>query len=80
MSLFFFGNNFYKNREIFKIFSPQLQEVYRILLVETTVESMFYYTFSVINAMYDPCTGLLYDSTAATRTLKIIHNSIEHFL
>ena len=22
MSLFFFGNNFYKNKEIFKIFSP----------------------------------------------------------
>ena len=81
MSLFFFGNNFYKYKETFKIFSPQLLEVYRILLVETTLESiMFYYTFSVINAMYDPCTGLLYDSTAATRTLKIIHNSIEHFL
>ena len=32
---------------------------------------MFYYTFSVINTMYDPCTGLLYDSTAATWTLKL---------
>ena len=43
-------------------FFLQLQEVYRILLVETTLESiMFYYTFSVINTMYDPCTGLLYD-------------------
>ena len=72
MSLFFFGNKFYKNKETFKIFSPQILEVYRILLVETTLESiMFYYTFSVINTMYDPCTGLLYDSTAATWTLKL---------
>ena len=72
MSLFFFGNNFYKNKETFKIFSPQILEVYRILLVETTLESiMFYYTFSVINTMFVPCTALLYDSTAATRTLKL---------
>ena len=71
MPLFFFGNNFYKNEETFKIFSPQLLEVYRILLVETTLESiMFYYTFSVINTMFVPCTVLLYGSTAATRTLK----------
>ena len=54
-----------------RIFS-QLLEVYRILLVETTLESiMFYYTFSVINTMFVPCTALLYDSTAATRTLKL---------
>ena len=72
ISLFFFGNKFYKNKETFKIFSPQILEVYRILLVETTVESiMFYYTFSVINTMFVPCTALLYDSTAATRTLKL---------
>ena len=72
MSLFFFGNNFYKNKEIFKIFSLQLLEVYRILLVKTILESiMFYYTFSVINTMFVPCTALLYDSTAATRTLKL---------
>ena len=72
MSLFFFGNNFYKNKENFKIFSPQILKVYRILLVETTLESiMFYYTFSVINTMFVPCTALLYDSTAATRTLKL---------
>ena len=72
MSLFFFGNNFHKNKETFKIFSPQLLEVYRILLVETTLESiMFYYTFSVINTMFVPCTALLNDSTAATRTLKL---------
>ena len=30
---FFFGNNFYKNKETSKIFSPQILEVYRILLV-----------------------------------------------
>ena len=67
MSLFFFGNDFYKNKEIFKIFAPQILEVYSVLLVETTLESiMFYYTFSVINTMYVPCTALLYDSTAAT--------------
>ena len=72
MSLFFFGNNFYKNKETFKIFSPQILEVYRILLVETTLESiMFYYTFSVINTMFVPCTALLYDSTAATPTTKL---------
>ena len=46
MSLFFFEDNFYKNKATFKIFSPQILEVYRILLVETTLESiMFYYTF-----------------------------------
>ena len=72
MSLFFFGNNFDRNEEIFKIFSPQIMEVYRILLVETTLESvMFYYTFSVINTMFVPCTVLLYESTAATGTLKL---------
>ena len=72
MSLFFFGNNFYKNKETFKIFSPQILEVYRILLVETTLESiMFYYTFSVINTMFVPCTALPYDSTSATQTLKL---------
>ena len=70
--LFFFANNFYKNKETFKIISPQILEVYRILLVEITLESiMFYYTFSVINTMFVPCTALLYDSTAATRTLKL---------
>ena len=69
MSLSFFDNNFYKNKETFKIFSSPLLEVYRILLVETTLESiMFYYTFSVINTMSVPCTALLYDSTAGTRT------------
>ena len=32
---------------------------------------MFYYTFSVINTMFVPCTALPYDSTAATRTLTL---------
>ena len=80
MSLFFLGNNFCKNKKTFKIFSPQLLEVYRILLVETTLESiMFYYTFSVINTMFVPCTALLYGSTAASQTLKL-STTIEHFL
>ena len=58
--------------ETFKIFSPQIQEIYRILLVETTLESIvFYYTLSVINTMFVPWTALLYDSAAATRTLKL---------
>ena len=56
MSLFFFGDNVYKNKDTCKTFSPQILEVYRILLVETTVESiMFCYTFSVINTMFVPC-------------------------
>ena len=79
MSLFFFGNNFYKNKETFKIFSPQILEVYRILLVQTTPESiMFYYTFLVINDMFDPGTVPLCDSS--NPSIKIVHNSIEHFL
>ena len=32
---------------------------------------MFYYTFSVIDTIFVPCTALLYDSTAGTRTLKL---------
>ena len=43
MFLFLFGNNFYKNEQTFKIFSPQILEVYRILLVETTLESIMFY-------------------------------------
>ena len=56
-----------------KIRKPsQLLEVYRILLVETTLESiMFYNTFSLINTIFVACTVLLYDSTAATWTLKL---------
>ena len=69
-SLFFFEDNFYKNKATFMIFSPQILEVYRILLVETTLESMFCYTFSVINAIFVLWAALLYDSTA-TRTLKL---------
>ena len=72
MLLLFFGNNFSKIKETFKIFSPQILEVCRILLVETTQESiMFYYTFSVINTMFVPCTAQLCDSTEATQTLKL---------
>ena len=71
MSLFFFGDNFYKNKETFKVFSPHVLELCRILLVETTLESMFYYTFSVINTMFILCTALMYDSTAATQILKL---------
>ena len=72
MSLFFFGDSFQKSKETFKIFSPHTLEVFRILLVETTLESiMFCYTFSLINTMFVPCTALLYDSTAVTRTLKL---------
>ena len=57
ISLFFFGDNFNKNKESLKIFSPQILEVYKILLVETSLEPiMFYYTFSVINTMFVPCT------------------------
>ena len=71
-NVFFFGVNFYKNKETFKIFSPQILDVYRIILVETTLESiMFYYAFSLINTMFVPCTSLLYDSTASTQTLKL---------
>ena len=72
MSLFVFGNNFYKNKETFKIFSPQILEVYRNLLVETTLESNFTIFFSVIKTLFVPCTALLYDSTAATGTLKLL--------
>ena len=72
MSPFFFGNNTYKNKETFKNFSPQILEVYKILLLKTNLESItFHYTFSVINTMFVPCTALLYDSTAATQTLQL---------
>ena len=68
MSLYFFGDNFYKIKETFKIFSTQILKVYRILLVETTLESIiFYYTFSVINTTFVPSTALL----LTTRTLKL---------
>ena len=61
-------------------FSLQLLDVYRILLVETTLELMFYYTFSVINVMFVPCTALLYDSKAATWTLKLSTTLLTKFL
>ena len=82
MSLFFFGNNFYKNKETFKTFCPQILEGYRILLVETTLESIiFYNTFSVINTMFVRsmhCAAVWQHSSNSNT--KIVHNSIEHFL
>ena len=79
MSLFFFGNNFYKNKETFKIFSLKILEVCRILLVQTTLESpKFYHTFLVINDRFDWGTALLYDSSNSN--VKIAHNCIGHFL
>ena len=38
---------------------------------------MFYYTFSVINTMFVPCTALLYELNSNN---EIVHNSTEHFL
>ena len=62
MSLFFFSNDFYKTKETFKNFSPQILKVYRSLLA--TLESiMFYYSFSVTNYMFDPGPALLYDNS-----------------
>ena len=78
MSLFLFGNSCYKSKESFKIFSPQILKVYRILLVKTTLESIiFYYTFLVINTMFVPCTVWQHSSNS---NIKIVHNSIKHFL
>ena len=81
MPLFFFGNSLYKNKETFKNFSLQILKIYRILLVETTLESiMFYHTFSVINTIFVPCTALLYNSTAATQTFKLSTTLYRAFL
>ena len=67
MSLFFLAIIFIKIRNL-----PEILEVYRILLAKTTLElTMFYYTFSLINTLFLPCTALLYGSTAATQTLKL---------
>ena len=38
---------------------------------------MFCYTFSIINTLFVPWTGLLYEQNSNN---KIVHNSIEHFL
>ena len=79
MSLFFFGNNFYKYKETFKIFSSQLLEVYRVLSEETIRESIiFYYTFSVINTMVVRCTAVWQHSSNSN--IKVVHNSIEYLL
>ena len=53
MFLFFFGNNFYKSKETLRFFL-QVLEVYRIFFVKTTLESMLYYTFSVIITTFVP--------------------------
>ena len=52
MSLFFFGNNFYKNKETVKIFSPQLLEVYGIILVETNLESIMLFVSFVCGFLF----------------------------
>ena len=73
MSLFFFGSNFYKNKETFKIFSPQLLEVYGIILVETTLESiMLYYTFSVINTLTLTLSTALLSISCGTRLVSLL--------
>ena len=44
---------------------------------------MFYYTFSVINDMFDPGTAPLYDTLLhdnSNSNIKIVNNSIYHFL
>ena len=40
--IFFFGNNFYEDKETFKKIFPQILEVYRILVVQTTLESIVF--------------------------------------
>ena len=72
ISLFFFGNNFYKNKETFKLFSPQILEVYRNLLVETTLESINNYVCSMHHAAVW--------QHRCNSNIKIVHNSIEHLL
>ena len=46
--------------------------------MQATLESMFYDTFLVINDMFDLGTAALYYSSNSN--IKIVHNSIEHFL
>ena len=40
---------------------------------------MFYYTFSVINTMFFPCTGAAVWQQSSSSNIKTVHNSIEHF-
>ena len=90
MSLFFFGNNFYKSKETLRFFL-QVLEVYRIFFVKTTLESMLYYTFSVINTVCSTCHTVWNTFHVIKHTkphlqhssnlnIEIVHNSIEHFL
>ena len=80
MPLFSFDNNFYKNRETFKIFFLEILEVYRIFLVQTTLESIiFYHTFSETNDMFDQAPRCCM-AGSSNSNIKIVHNSIHHFL
>ena len=38
----FFGNNFYENKETFKNIFPEILEVYRVLVVQTILESIMF--------------------------------------
>ena len=40
---------------------------------------IFFYTFSVINTMFVPCTPAVWQHSN-NWTIKVVHNSIEHFL
>ena len=40
---------------------------------------IFFYTFSVINTMFVPCTPAVWQHSNNS-TIKVIHNSFEHFL
>ena len=82
MSLFFFGDNFYKDKETFnKIFSQQILEIYRILFVETTLEAiMIYYTSSLIIPRSLHALRFCVPAHSRNTNIKVANNSIEHFL
>ena len=63
---------FTKIRKPSRFFLHNYRKFIEFFWLITTLESiMFCYTFSVINTMFVPCSALLYDSTVATRTLKL---------
>ena len=63
---------FTKIRKPSRFFLHNYRKFIEFFWLITTLESiMFCYTFSVINTMFVPCSALLYDCTAATRTLKL---------
>ena len=71
---------FTKSKETFKIFFLQILEVYRIFLVQTTLESIiFYHTFSETNDMFDQAPRCCM-AGSSNSNIKIVHNSIHHFL